>query len=74
MCLRLKHTVRRVVTIPIAVKQPPLGFHLPKKRRAGVRCHDVEGGALEFRLFYPGHGPLEDVRTVMIETEHETSR
>src|SRR5262245_49696819 len=62
-----------IVESPILMQEPSLASHFLEKRRAGIRCQDVERGAFETVLFDPVNRLLEDVRSVVIESQDETA-
>ena len=68
---RAEDRVRRVVQGPIAVQQPPLGFHLPEQRRRRIRSKNVKRCALQAVLLDPFGGAGENVFPVVIESQHE---
>ena len=63
--------VRRVIARPVLVQQAPLALHPIEERRSRIGGQDVERGALEPVVFHPRRRPLEDVGTVVVETEDE---
>src|SRR5207247_4413741 len=70
---RPEDAVRRVVQVPVLMKQPALGFHLPEEGSAGVGGEDVERGVLHPAALDPVDQVLEAVRAVVIEAEDEAA-
>ena len=61
----------RVALVSVAVQDTPLRLELAKEWRRGIRRQDMEGGALQAVRFDPMDRALEDVRSIMIEAQHE---
>src|SRR3954464_7951833 len=69
----LKHYMRGVVSVPVTVQDAPLALELTEQRGPGIRSQYVEGCALQSVRLDPLNGSFENVRPIVIESEHEAA-